>query len=98
MCIRDRSGTKSMRGTNRTWEGVNRGDGKPRWVDVRLGHLPPEPKKLTGSELLHHLDDLDFAAQLPLVFEVARQHRYPLEHYATLRRGVSAGYLADFIA
>jgi hypothetical protein len=40
----------------------------------------------------------DFAAQLPLVFDVAHAHRYSLEHYGTLRRGVSAGYLADFVA
>ena len=93
-----RSGVEKFRATNAEWVIPPERHEADRWVSVRVGHLPPEADAKAHGELLHHVDDFDFATQLPLVFEVARLHRYPLEHYGTLRRGASAGYLADFIA
>lgn len=93
-----RSGVETLRATNREWSVPHERHESDRWVTVRVGHLPAETSAKTSIELLHRATDFDFARQLPLVFEVARAHQYPLEHYGTLRRGVSAGYLADFIA
>ena len=87
------------------WQKTGRWEGIPemfklkdRWVTVQLGHMPPDQSTKSPGDLLHQASDFDFAVQVPLVFDVARRHRYPLEHYGTLRRGISAGYLADFVA
>lgn len=93
-----RSGVERFRATNHEWIVPGQRHEADRWITVHVGHMPPEVGAKTPTELLHRADDFDFAEQLPLVFEIARAHRYPLEHYGTLRRGVSAGYLADFIA
>jgi len=93
-----RSGVESCRATNTQWVIPNERHESQRWVDIRMGHLSPSSESKVRGELLHHVNDFNFAEQFPLVFEVARLHRYPLEHYGTLRRDVSAGYLADFIA
>ncbi|MBT0993148.1 hypothetical protein KIN34_02435 [Cellulomonas sp. DKR-3] len=93
-----RSGVAKFRATNRAWVVPSERHHADRWITVNVGHVPTEDGAKTSAELLHRVTDFDFAAQLPIVFDVAQLHRYPLEHYGTLRRGVSAGYLADFIA
>lgn len=93
-----RSGVKQFRATNCDWDvPVEHGEAG-RWITVHLGHMTQEEDTKSSTKLLHRLTDFDFAMQLPMVFDVAQVHQYSLEHYGALRRGASAGHLADFIA
>lgn len=93
-----RSGVERFRATNSEWVVPRERHEADRWISVHLGHMAPEEDTKSSSDLLHRVTDFDFAEQLPLVFDVAQAHRYPLEHYGTLRRGAALGYLAEFIA
>lgn len=89
------SGIEALDVHHRDWKS---GDGKDVWATIRTSHGPRPDNDVSFGEMLHHLADFDFARQMPAVFDVVREHRYSLEHYATLRRGRSAGYLAEFVA
>jgi hypothetical protein len=93
------SAVELFRATNSAWAVPDERHSSDRWVTVRVARPPSTPgKPQQGHDLLHRASDFHLERQLPLALSAVRRHRYPVEHFAALKRPQSGGPLARFVA